>query len=285
MRWLTVPVLVLVPVVAGCGGASMALDPVASAATNAEKSGAFSFDVKESFVVKGQTITISGHGVTDLASQGSQMSFDIAGLPAALNKNGTAGEAVQMGTVLYMKMPFLEGQIPGGKQWLKLDLARAAQAQGVSVGSASSFNFDPRQSLQELLASGNAKKIGTETIQGEQMTHYNAVIDPANANQVPADQRAAVEQVLKQAGISTLPVDVWVDDQGMPRQETMSLPLGKAHAEVTVDLSKFGAPVTITPPRADQVFDATQLAIKGTTTGDSTPTTTTSTTPDTTQGG
>jgi hypothetical protein len=263
---LTVVASVLGGAVVGCGGASMALDPVASAATNTEKAGAISFTFKEAFGLQGQTIAISGHGVADLATHASQMSFDMTGLPAAMTKNGTTGEAEQIGTVIYLKMPFLQGQIPGGKAWIKLDLAQAARAKGVNLGPASSFNFDPKQSLQELLASGDAKRVGTETVQGEQMTHYHAVLDPANIAHVPTDQRAAVERALKAAGISRLPVDVWVDSQHMLRREKMTMPLGaKAHAQVSVDLSPLGSPVQIAPPAGDQVFDATQIAIKGST--------------------
>ena len=162
MRGLVLPVMLLVlsAAVAGCGGGSMSLDPVASAATNTEKSGAFSFSFKESFDIKGHALAITGQGVADLATQASRMSLDIAGLPAAMNKNGTTGEAEQIGTVLYMKLPFLQGQLPDGKEWFKLDIAKAARAQGIDLGSPSSFNFDPKQTLQELLASGSTKRVG-----------------------------------------------------------------------------------------------------------------------------
>jgi hypothetical protein len=284
MRGLVLPVVCLVmgAAVAGCGGGSMSLDPVASAATNTEKSGAFSFTVKEIFDIKGHTIAITGQGVADLATNASRMSLDMAGLPAALTKNGTTGQAEQIGTVIYMKLPFLQGQLPDGKQWFKLDLAQTARAQGIDLGSPSSFNFDPKETLQELLASGNARRVGTETIQGERMTHYHSQVDLANIAHIPADQRPAVQKLLKAAGTSRLPVDVWVDSQHMLRRETMTLPLGKgASARLSVDLSQFGSPVDIEPPSADDVFDATQIAINAVTTttaATTTESTTTSTT-------
>ena len=137
MRGLVLPVMLLVlsAAVAGCGGGSMSLDPVASAATNTEKSGAFSFSFKESFDIKGHALAITGQGVADLATQASRMSLDIAGLPAAMNKNGTTGEAEQIGTVLYMKLPFLQGQLPDGRRSGSSSTSRKPRAPRASISA------------------------------------------------------------------------------------------------------------------------------------------------------
>jgi hypothetical protein len=60
---------------------------------------------------------------------------------------------------------------------------------------------------------------------------------------------------------------VWVDDQGYIRQYESSYDEtrgGNAVSTTTkVEISDYGTQVDISPPPADQVFDATELAKKG----------------------
>jgi hypothetical protein len=261
------PALFLLPTLvflaSGCGsGGALSLDPVASAATKTQQAGTYRFDFNVDVTVLGQKLSFSGTGASDTANGAAEMTFDFSGLPAALTKNGSTAEAVIVDKQMYMKLPFLANQLPSGKQWFKLDLEKALKATGADP--TSSFGqTDPQQWLQQLLASGNTETIGTETVDGEQMTHYRTQIDPTNMGQVPANERASVKQALAQMGLSKIPVDVWVDSQGLLRRMSLSVQFGKAMGNgsmaMTMNLSQFGAPVSITAPPADQVFDATSL--------------------------
>jgi hypothetical protein len=259
------PALLVLPVVAvlaaGCGGggSALSLDPVASAATKTQQTGTYAFDYTASMAVLGQRFSFSGNGQSDTANGRMQMTMDFSGLPAQLTQNGSTAEFVLADKVMYLKMPFLSGMLPGGKQWMKIDLSAAAKQAGTSLGSFG--QLDPQQWLQQLLASSNTQKLGTDTVQGEQMTHYRTTIDPDKAiSKVPAAQRAAVRKAMKQIGVSTIPVDVWVDGKGLLRQESISLTLGQglqnAAMKMTFDMHDFGEPVNVEVPPADQVFDA-----------------------------
>lgn len=265
------PALLVLPVVAvlaagcGSGGGALSLDPVASAATKTQQTGTYSFDYTASMQVLGQQFSFTGNGQSDTANGRMQMSMDFKGLPAQLTQNGATAEFVLADKVMYLKMPFLSGMLPGGKQWMKVDLAAAAKQAGTSLGSFG--QLDPQQWLQQLLASSDTQKLGTDTVQGEQMTHYRTTIDPDKAiSNVPAAQRAAVRKAMKQIGVSTIPVDVWVDSKGLLRQESISLTLGQglqnAAMKMTFDMHDFGQPVNVDVPPADQVFDA-MSALKG----------------------
>jgi LppX_LprAFG lipoprotein len=265
------PALLVLPVVAvlaagcGSGGGALSLDPVASAATKTQQTGTYSFDYTASMQVLGQQFSFTGNGQSDTANGRMQMSMDFKGLPAQLTQNGATAEFVLADKVMYLKMPFLSGMLPGGKQWMKVDLAAAAKQAGTSLGSFG--QLDPQQWLQQLLASSDTQKLGTDTVQGEQMTHYRTTIDPDKAiSNVPAAQRAAVRKAMKQIGVSTIPVDVWVDGKGLLRQESISLTLGQglqnAAMKMTFDMHDFGQPVNVDVPPADQVFDA-MSALKG----------------------
>ena len=216
--------------------------------------------------VKAEQFSFSGTGQSDTTNGRLQMTMDFSGLPAQLSQHGSTAEFVLADKVMYLKLPFLSGMLPGGKQWMKVDLSAAARQAGTSLGSFG--QLDPQQWLQQLLASSDTQKLGTDTVQGEQMTHYRTTIDPSKLTaNVPAAQRAAVRKAMKQIGMSTIPVDVWVDGKGLLRQESLSLSLGQglqnATMKMTFDLHDFGEPVSVEVPPADQVFDATDLATQG----------------------
>jgi hypothetical protein len=215
--------------------------------------------------VLGQQFSFSGNGQSDTANGRMQMTMDFSGLPAQLTQNGSTAEFVLADKVMYLKMPFLSGMLPGGKQWMKIDLSAAAKQAGTSLGSFG--QLDPQQWLQQLLASSDTQKLGTETVQGEQMTHYRTTVDPSKlTTNVPAAQRAAVRKAMKQIGMSTIPVDVWVDDNGLLRRESVSLTFGQglqnASMKMTFDMHDFGEQVNVEVPPAGQVFDA-MSALKG----------------------
>lgn len=265
------PALLVLPVVAvlaagcGSGGGTLSLDPVASAATKTQQTGTYSFDYTAGMQVLGQQFSFSGTGQSDTTNGRLQMTMDFSGLPAQLSQHGSTAEFVLADKVMYLKLPFLSGMLPGGKQWMKVDLSAAARQAGTSLGSFG--QLDPQQWLQQLLASSDTQKLGTDTVQGEQMTHYRTTIDPSKLTaNVPAAQRAAVRKAMKQIGMSTIPVDVWVDGKGLLRQESLSLSLGQglqnATMKMTFELHDFGEPVSVEVPPADQVFDAL-AALKG----------------------
>jgi LppX/LprAFG-like lipoprotein len=254
---------VLAFLAAGCGGGgALALDPVASAATKTQQAGTYAFDLALRMQVAGKQLSLTGSGRADDTANTMQLTMDLQSLlPSSLTGNGTTADLVLANDVMYMRIPFLAGRLPAGKTWLKLDLSSLAHAGG---GLGSLGQTDPQQYLQQLLASSKTQKVGTDTIQGEQMTHYTTTVDPASKlDAVPPSERAKVRQALTRLGMHAVPVDVWVDSQGLLRRLTVSLDFGKAlqgaSMTMTLDLHDFGTPVDIKAPSADQVFDATSL--------------------------
>jgi hypothetical protein len=61
-------------------------------------------------------------------------------------------------------------------------------------------------------------------------------------------------------GNQPIGVDVWLDDQGLPRRMSESFSFDKTMTmRLTMDLYDFGAPVQVTPPPTSQVVDVTSL--------------------------
>lgn len=99
-------------------------------------------------------------------------------------------------------------------------------------------------------AAGNLRFTGRQTLDGTTVGHYALVV---RVDKLPADfpNKAA----LLQAGLKSIPVELWVDGQGRTRKfiETVSVAGQTLHAQAT--LGDFDAPVHISAPPPDQVSD------------------------------
>jgi len=155
-------------------------------------------------------------------------------------------------------------QLLGGKQWFKVDLNQLnATNTGGSLGPALAVNknSDPTQQVRLLLTSGNLKKVGLETVDGTSTTHYAGDIDPAKMLQQQAGGRLSPDEIerlrssLQTAGITSEHIDLWLDRAGLPAETKVSAASSLGAITVDEHLSDWGAPVSITPPPADQVTD------------------------------
>jgi hypothetical protein len=90
--------------------------------------------------------------------------------------------------------------------------------------------------------------VGPEQVGGADATHYKISVD---VTRLPETQPGR-EQLLS-AGLTTLPVDLWVDAEGRPVKVTEDLTVQGQTVDTTVTIGNFDAPVTITAPPADQV--------------------------------
>lgn len=270
MRRTLLPVL-LTLALAACGGDSLSFDPAASAAqTKDAKTAKVSFDTKISG--SGQAVSMNGEGEVDFQNRSSRMTFDVgdllraSGAPAAQDEKWTI---VTQGLVLYINAPSFAAKFPGGKPWLKLDIAALAKAANVDLGQFRQLTQnDPSQMLDYLRAvSGKIEKVGIEDIRGTSTTHYRASVD---LDRIP-DQAAAelretfrksIGALKQQLGTDKIPVDVWVDVSNRVRrfQEHLAVAGGSGgQVDFAVDFFDFGAPVTIETPPESQVRDVGDL--------------------------
>jgi hypothetical protein len=251
----------------GCGGGGDAasFDPVASAATTVKAKTAkllFATSVTNG----GKTLHMNGLGSADFENQQASMTFNVgdllrgSGLPASPGEQWTI---ITQGLVMYMHAPTLAQQLPGGKEWLKVDVEKLAKSRNVDLGQFRQLTQnDPTQMLAYLRAtSGKVEKVGTETIRGVETTHYRAQVDLDKvAAQAPANLRktfrASIQSLKQSLGRSTVPVDVWIDQDDLVRRLTEHLDVkGSGKIDFSVDFYDFGAPVSISAPPASQTLD------------------------------
>lgn len=180
------------------------------------------------------------------------------------------------GFVFYMSFPALSQVLEGDKEWIKFDLEELGKAQGIDLSQFTQFGqADPSQALQYLRAvSGEVKDEGSEEVRGVSTTHYAARVDLRKFPDVlPEDQREAakkaVDSLIDQlGGRSELPMEVWIDDQGLIRRQRFDFsfePQGAAKFSFRYDIElyDFGVEVDVEPPPAENTADFTELLSQG----------------------
>ena len=225
-------------------------------------------------------LSLSASGYVDERHRAGEMDMNLAGIPGISQVTGGAGNIhmIFKFPVIYVNMPLLASKLPEGKTWMKIDLAKLASKAGIDASQLGSLNqADPTQFLSYLRAStGAVTTVGGEQIDGVPTTHYRATLQLDRIlDRLPGSQRAAARSVLEHLGTGSIPVDVWVDQQGRLRRMQLSIgggssgasapasPLASVTGTLTLDLTSYGAVPPIVPPPASQVFDASAVAAGG----------------------
>jgi hypothetical protein len=253
--------LVLVPMalaLAACGGGggggALSLDPVANAAEKTAKQGS----AKVHFTMRGGGITGTGTGLFDNDGSAGRMSMDVDARGKSLHM-----DAVTQGFVIYLKSPLFQSQpgFPKGKEWVEIDVEKAAKSLGVDLGSLQSMS--PGSGLSVLRGSSKPTKVGKETVAGVETTHYRTKIDlEAAANNAKGETAKTLRKLVELTGQKTMSGEAWVDGNGLVRKESYSQRFGPGQplVRITEVLYDFGPRVSIPAPPSDKVFDATNLA-------------------------
>lgn len=243
------------------GSAKSALDPVAQAAeTTSSQKGGIAMTVSGELSIDGEKVPMSGSGVQDRAGKKGTASFT-----TSVNGQSMKIDEIIVDKVVYMHSD-LFSKLPGGKKWMKVDLRAEAAKEGIDIDSlGGGATQDPATALDYLKGAGASKKVGTATVNGTQTTQYHVDVDLRKAASKSSDPNAkrSVEKLIQTSGASTLPIDVWVDDQHLVRREKIAYSgteQGKKVAmRLTMDMTKFGVPVDAQAPPADQVADFSDL--------------------------
>jgi hypothetical protein len=236
------------------------IDPVAQAADTTAAAGTAEFGIAGSVTAAGQTIPVHGSGALDMHNSRMRMSmsFPVPGL------GSLQMDEIFDGNAFYMHFPASIAQrLPGGKSWIKMDLDALGKASGVDLKQMMQANqqSNPSDMLKALKGVGDSRVVGTEKIGGVTTTHYQANIDPNKAAERIPDKKSAdaVKQMLRSSGVSTVPIDVWIDRAGRVRREGFKMSANGTAMDLTISFTRFGAPVDTTAPPSDQVMDAGAL--------------------------
>lgn len=262
-RTLAIPglVIALALALAGCGGQpfpeSEGATPAGSDAsppatlqarllaaikhTNGAKTARMAIDMTMSgFGAEMGTVKVSGTGEMDLAHRRLAMKLH----------GGVTGQDADV-----------EMRLIDGTAYFKTN-DRWVRTTATSVGSATPLPSNYLDYLQGI--SGAVRIDGHEKLRGVATTRYTAAVDlnRALARVGSETQRDALDTALKQFGLATMPVTVWIDDAGRLRKMKLTMDLGafggqsgasagfEPKVEIALELYDFGVPVSIDAPRA-----------------------------------
>jgi len=169
------------------------------------------------------------------------------------------------GLTMYMSSPLFTAELPDGKAWMKVEVGSDELEEAQALGQG-----DPRQQLDALRAvSGDVATIGRERVRGASTVHYAATLDYRRyadlLREEGLDEAAEEIERATEATGATMPVEVWIDEQGRVRRfdqvtamESPGLP--ESDLRMSIEIYDFGIKPEIYLPPDDQVFDATELA-------------------------
>jgi hypothetical protein len=261
----------------GGGGSSIAADSVAKAATKTSNVKSYRVTTLTSMELPNTSRKVTFRGTGAYAPNGrrGRLELDLSELNQVLGPQGSPYnfghvQMIMNGTAMYMRIPFLKQIQPSLRPWIKIDLQRAAQAQGVDFSSFLQWGAggDPTQTLQYLRAAGKVDKVGIEQVRGVQTTHYKAVVDLRKvAEKAPTKDRDAlrrsVDRMITLTGQKRIPVEIWIDKDGLVRRESYREQLlvqsSKTQLDSSLELYDFGAPVAAPVPAKSLVTDLTNL--------------------------
>jgi hypothetical protein len=273
-RLLLVPLAIAALAASACGGSSSASSdqvdlstssaPAAQAVADAGEKSSDVGSARTSFTAtfSGATSgTMTGEG--EFSKREGHLTLDMSDLGGGAFGSGDA-ELVFSDLVYYLKLP--EGAavpVPPGKEWFKIDLKKLGQASGLDLEELTQLSqSDPSQALDFLRgASDDFHQVGSEDVRGEPTTHYAGTIDLNNvAENAPADLAEQYKKLAEMAPSSSVPMDVWIGDDGYVHKLRFEQKLAAASSmTMEEELYDWGTDVDVTVPSEDQAVDLTQL--------------------------
>jgi hypothetical protein len=240
---------------AGCGGSSSESDPVALAAEKTSHVATARFTMNISIRDPQQgSLDFRGPGVI---SEHGHVMWIKATLPAkevgAPGKGEVGMEMIGTDNAFYYRGAPFRPLLKPGKTWVEVRSTNPQLGQD-----------DPGAMLLYLRATSKLHRLGQANVNGVQTTQYSVRTQIQKALQLakPAD-RKRVEGSAKQltaAGITEVPFDVWVDNDGYIRRLVIDWKVGGRAITGRVDDSDFGKAPAIAVPAQSRVVDVTSLA-------------------------
>ncbi|MFN2559776.1 MAG: hypothetical protein ABR571_00550 [Jatrophihabitans sp.] len=230
----------------------------------------------------GSSAAAPGGKPTDAAGLGGLMQSAIAGITSAhisldidaagQKVSGAGDEKLSGGKLVAMditeQLPGGAGSlqliIVGGKTYAKLPASLNKSGKPYVLVTPDSSNPTVRAlagSLDSALSSASigsvgafitaaqtVKLVGSATVSGVKATHYSVVVDIAK---LPADLPG--KDALASSGLKTLPLDLYIDDQGRPVRVNEDFKVQGQEVASNVTVTNYNKPVTVTAPPASEV--------------------------------
>jgi hypothetical protein len=176
-----------------------------------------------------------------------------------------------IGEQVYARSSLL-GLIDGGKPWVSTSAAERAQEQehsgekggekeggeegGSSITESAGAEYGK---LIDLLAhAGSVLEIGPREVDGQRTIEFEAKLDSEQLLDASSTSKLS-EAKKKRLGRSTLRLDLFLADDGLPVRTRMQTQIGKAEITVVEDVLATEVSVSVQPPPASETITAAEL--------------------------
>ncbi|MEV6106304.1 LppX_LprAFG lipoprotein [Streptomyces sp. NPDC051940] len=209
-----------------------------------------------SFTMKGKAPgadggEFSGEASMDVKSEAMQMTMT----------GGNPPEDIEIRVV--DKVMYLKGGEPvDGKSWLKFDMTKAEEGDGVTSATT---DQNPIDSSSFMTASKDLKKVGEETIDGVQTTHYTGTVTLADLRKSldgDAEAKKRREKTLDaydKLGMDKLTMDMWIDKDDHTKQVRVQGTTKEGPLDTTITFGELNKPVEVKAPPASEVMDLAKM--------------------------
>jgi hypothetical protein len=253
-----------------------AVSALQAAPDAAADAGTAKFEMVMEMTVMDQAVEVVANGGYDSDAGQMSMTMDMGTLFEQMAEaegeplpEGFGGpwEMVADGDTVYLRMPILS-MLTGTDGWVSMSASDLGASAELGLGAGT---YDPSKMLETLRGvGGEPEVVGEEAVRGVDTTHYRVEVDLAEAlAQVPESQRASVEASLEQlgdVGDGTMPIDVWIDADGLPRRLQMDMASAMAQLSddelsmtMTMDFFGYGDDVAIEVPSPDEVTSFSEV--------------------------
>lgn len=207
------------------------------------------------------SFTMTGRSLIDEGEDRSWTVFEVSlpdrGEPAEM-------EMITAGTQMYMRSSLFAGELPGGRQWMGLDLSILG-----AVEMPAPTESDAKSELEMLESVEGVRKLGREKVRGVPTTLFGGTIGVEE--QVAKLREKGADDVAETVEDENTPLrlEVWIDASERVRRMRFAKTVpgeggeGPATVDMEMDFFDFGITPTIEVPDSDEVFDMTSLAEEG----------------------
>ncbi|MBH5335433.1 hypothetical protein IHE55_11735 [Streptomyces pactum] len=227
-------------------------------------------DEQDSAKVEGSTVigeartTMSGE--MDWSTGGIRARMDVTQSGGAVQgspMDGKAMPALYTADAMYMNLgdQFAATPQASGAHWVKYDYDVLAQ----KAGPAGAFlkdtmqNNNPARSVQLVLATGEVKAVGEETVKGVKATRYSGTVKVADlaklqSKDLTAEELSSLQKQLEQSGTKTETIDLWIDENNLLVKKREYGENNNGKFDSTVFYTDYGVDVSVEePPASDTV--------------------------------
>ncbi|HEX5592114.1 MAG TPA: hypothetical protein VFX35_02060 [Solirubrobacterales bacterium] len=248
-------ILVVVNSLLNSAGGESPFDPNPVAAAAEQTREVSGMRIEMTMRVTGSTegaVTITGNGAFNGDTGLGEFTYD-----ASTPKGRVRFDAILGESAWYFRYPQFRGQLPEGKEWVKLE-GLEAQGEKDTMGVES-----PDEMLETVGAAGSVARAGRVKVRGQQTTRYRLTLSPEAALEVlRAEGKTETAEKLENGSaqfVGPIRVEAFIDRRGILRRvrtsSTASVQGQTITSKAEMDFFAFGTEPDIQTPDDSQAFD------------------------------